>query len=106
MTAKRRLLRNLGLKYNDVDPLGRALLDLYARAVAKTILLDRYFDEHGFTDEKGMPHPACAFYFTSLNAASRTLARLRLALQAVLDDPWWTGRKPDASCVSPRVKEE
>ena len=42
---------------SDVDPVGRALLDLYGRAVGKAILLDRYFDEHGIVDEKGQPQP-------------------------------------------------
>lgn len=86
-TAKRRLLRNLGIRYSEVDPVGRALLDLYGRAVGKAILLDRYFDEHGIVNEKGEPHPACAFYFSALNTASRTLARLDGHLKQTLDHP-------------------
>jgi hypothetical protein len=74
---KRRLLRQIGLRAGDLDGIGLALLDNWARAQAKVELLDRYFAESGFLDEAGEPRPAGKVYFTALNSAR--LAAVRLA---------------------------
>lgn len=87
MTAKRRLLRNLKLKHEDLDALGRARLDLWSRAAAKIVLMDRHFDKHGFLDEHGNPHPAADHYLRCLSAANRTLDKLESHFLLALDEP-------------------
>lgn len=80
---KRRLLRQIGLRAADLDGLGLAYLDSWARAQAKVELLDRYWAERGFIDaETGTPPPAAAFYFAALNSARLSLAKLADYLKA------------------------
>ena len=55
---KRRFLRQNGLRKADVDGIGLALLDTWARAQAKIEILDAYFSEHGLLEEDGKPQPA------------------------------------------------
>jgi hypothetical protein len=57
---RRRFLRQAGLRAADLDGLGLALLDNWARAQAKVELLDRYFAAAGFLDAAGEPRPAAA----------------------------------------------
>ena len=52
-TQKRRLLRQIGLASSDLDGIGRALLDNWARAQAKVEILDRWSAENGFLDPRG-----------------------------------------------------
>jgi hypothetical protein len=73
---KRRLLRQVGLRAADLDGLGVAYLDAWARAQSKVELLDAWFAEHGFLLEDGSPAPAVVVYYTSLNCATRTLSKL------------------------------
>jgi hypothetical protein len=75
-TQKRRWLRQNRLRLSDLEGVGIALLDNWARAQAKVELLDHHFAEHGFLDGEGKPHAASAFYFTALNSAARTLRQL------------------------------
>jgi hypothetical protein len=74
---RRRLLRAVGIRARELDGIGRALLDNWARAQAKVDLLDRYFAEHGLLDAEGAPVAATKIYFTALNTAQRALVRLR-----------------------------
>ena len=67
-TQKRRLLRQIGLAASDLDGIGRALLDNWARAQAKVELLDRWFEANGFLDPDGEPVPATKVYFTAVNS--------------------------------------
>jgi hypothetical protein len=74
---KRRFLRQNGLRKADVDGIGLALLDAWARAQAKVELLDVFFADRGIVDpEDGKPAPALGVYFTALNAATKALVRL------------------------------
>jgi hypothetical protein len=73
---KRRFLRQNGLRKADVDGIGLALLDAWARAQAKVELLDLWYADHGVLDSEGKPQPSLAIYFTALAAATKTLARL------------------------------
>lgn len=73
---KRRFLRQNGLRLHDLEGVGIALLDNWARAQSKVELLDRHFSEVGFLDGDGKPHSASAFYVTILNCAARTLRQL------------------------------
>ena len=75
-TQKRRLLRQIGLAASDLDGVGRALLDNWARCQAKVELLDRHFESRGFLDSDGEPVPAAKVYFTATNSARLALDRL------------------------------
>ena len=52
---RRRVLRQLGLRAGELDPLARGYLDLYSRTVAKVELLDAHFAEHGLLKADGEP---------------------------------------------------
>lgn len=101
---KRRLLRQIGLRLSDLEGIGSALLDNWARAQAKVELMDAYAAEHGFLDEAGDPRPLAKTYFTALNSARLALARLEEnvvqrhrakgdALRAHLDEHYGNGQK-------------
>jgi hypothetical protein len=81
-TQKRRLLRQIGLRAGDLDGLGLALLDNYARAQAKVELMDAYADHHGWLDEQGRPPEFVKTYFTALNSARLALGRFADYLKA------------------------
>ena len=74
---KRRLLRQVGLRASELDGIGLALLDNWARAEAKVELLDQHFATAGSLDAGGEPSGASKVYFTALNSAR--LAAVRLA---------------------------
>ncbi|MDQ3859029.1 MAG: hypothetical protein M3327_11385 [Actinomycetota bacterium] len=81
-SQKRRFLRQIGLRQADLDGIGVALLDNWARAQAKVEILDRYFAEHGLLDGRGKPRAAAAIYFTALNSARLSATRLAEHLRA------------------------
>lgn len=85
---KRRFLRQNGLRKADVDGIGLALLDAWARAQAKVELLDAFFADRGIVDEDGKPAAALAVYFTALNTATRTLSKLEQHLSSREEDPF------------------
>ena len=102
---KRRLLRQIGLRAGDLDGLGGAYLDAWARAQSKVELLDAWFSAHGFLTSEGAPTPGVVVYFTAVNSARLSLARLEdhlrkeqrsphAALGAYLDATY--GDVPDA----------
>jgi hypothetical protein len=62
---KRRLLRQIGLRQADLDGVGLAFLDSWARAQAKVELLDAHFDRVGFLDRRGKRRAAVGVYFTA-----------------------------------------
>jgi hypothetical protein len=84
---KRRLLRQIGLRANELDGIGRALLDNYARAQSKVEILDRYFAAEGLLTTKGIPRPATRIYFTAVNSARLALVRLNEHLKERRHDP-------------------
>lgn len=73
---KRRLLRQVGLRMSDLDGLGQALLDSWARAQSKVELMDEWSSEHGWLDEKGNAPGFVATYFAALNSARLALGKL------------------------------
>jgi hypothetical protein len=73
---KRRLLRQIGLRVSDLEGIGLALLDNWARAQAKVELLDAHFAQHGLIDAAGEPSPATKLYFTALNSTRLALKLL------------------------------
>jgi hypothetical protein len=75
LVAKRRLLRQVGLRVSDLDGVGQALLDNWARSQAKVELMDEWYAEHGFLDSDGVPHASAKVYWTALNSAQRAVAR-------------------------------
>jgi hypothetical protein len=86
-TVRRRFLTQNALRVSDLDALGRARLDGWARPQAKAELLDRYFAEHGLLDEGGIPRPAAAIYFPALNSARLALTKLEEHLRATVRAP-------------------
>jgi hypothetical protein len=73
---KRRVLRQMGLRVSDLNPVGRALLEHYVRLTAKVVLIDRYLDEVGVVDEHGQPQPSLKVYVQLHRAALNALGRL------------------------------
>lgn len=78
------------MRLDDLDRIGIARLDQFARMQAKVVLLDAYLEEHGLLDEHGEPRPAAKLYPTIHNSAQRALDRL----EAWLRD-WQAGREQD-----------
>src|SRR5581483_2534460 len=72
---RRRLLRQLGLRVGDLDPLARGYLDQYVTPRAKLDLLDAYFEEHGLLKPSGEAHGATRFYVSLANSARLSLGR-------------------------------
>jgi hypothetical protein len=83
---RRRVLRQIGLRASEVDPVGRAHLELLCRATSKIELLDRYVDEHGLVRPDGTLQPCMRIYPTLLNTARASLKALERHLRQ---------RKPD-----------
>ena len=84
---KRNILRQLGLRASDVDPLALGYLELYVRALAKVRLYDAWVEEHGLIDEQGNSPGFMATYFASLNSARLALARLGEQLGRTASEP-------------------
>lgn len=84
---KRRLLRQIGLRAADLDGIGLALLDNWARAQAKVELLDQWLAEHGIVQADGEPTPPMKLYFTALNSARLAATRLAEHLRARVGEP-------------------
>jgi hypothetical protein len=74
--AKRRLLRQIGLRQADLDGIGQALLLNWSRAAAALTLMDAYAGEHGWLDPAGAPRPFTTIYLAVLNTEQRCLSRL------------------------------
>jgi hypothetical protein len=66
---KRRLLRQVGLRVSDLDGIGLAYLDGWARAQAKVELMDAWSAEHGWLTPEGTPPPFVLVYFAAVNSA-------------------------------------
>lgn len=73
---KRRLLRQAGLRASDMDGIGLALLDGWARAQSKVELMDSWTAEHGWLDDAGNPPGFTPVYFAALNSARLALGKL------------------------------
>lgn len=84
---KRRLLRQVGLRAGDLDGIGMALLDNWARAQAKVELLDQWLAEHGILEADGEPKPPMKIYFTALNCARLAATRLAEHLRDRVGEP-------------------
>jgi len=68
-------MRQLGMKMGDLDGVANALLDNWARAQGKVVLMDEYFQARGFIREDGEVESASKVYFTALNSARLALTR-------------------------------
>jgi hypothetical protein len=86
--ARRRFLRQVGLRSSDLDQVGRAYLEHYCRLTAKVVLIDNWLDEHGGPlDENGSPRPCMLTYLRAHKAAMGALGKLERHLEV---------REPDA----------
>jgi hypothetical protein len=88
---KRRWLRQNGLRLEDIDPIGRALLTNWARAAAALSLMDAEAQRGGWLDEDGEPRGFARLYVSMLNAERRAINDLagyqrRRQANAPLDD--------------------
>src|SRR6266498_76201 len=73
---KRAFLKAKGVRLSELDQIGVARLDQFARMQAKVVLLDAYLEQHGLLAENGEPRPAAKLYPTIHNSAQRALDRL------------------------------
>lgn len=87
---RRQVLRQLGVRVGELDPVSRGYLELYARSLAKVRLYDQWLDEHGLVDGEGNSPGFMATYFASLNSSRLALTKLEDRLRAAghreLDD--------------------
>jgi hypothetical protein len=75
---KRKLLRQIGLRQDDLESVGRALLTNWSRAAAALHLMDDYAAREGWLDRDGQPRGFARLYVSLLNSE-------RLALKALSD---------------------
>jgi hypothetical protein len=87
---KRRLLRQIGLRQDDLESVGRALLTNWSRAAAALTLMDEYAAREGWLDEHGEPRGFARLYVALLNSE-------RLALRALGEHLRADGRDPFAA---------
>jgi hypothetical protein len=73
---KRRVLRQIGLREADLESLGRALLQNWARSAAALYLMDGYAETHGWLDADGNPRGFARLYVAMLNAERNALRSL------------------------------
>lgn len=85
---RRRVLRQIGLRASEIDPVGRAYLEHYCRLTAKVVLIDTFLDEVGVIDEHGNPRACMNLYVKMHNAAVQALARLERHLGPRERDPF------------------
>jgi hypothetical protein len=74
--VKQSVLQPLGLRYADLSPIAKRLLDLYSRVIGKIELYDAHAAEHGFVAEDGTTPPWTREYYAAVNSAARLLAKL------------------------------
>jgi hypothetical protein len=73
---RRRLLRQFGLRASEIDPAGRAYLELLSRTTAKIAFIDVWLDEHGLIRDDGSLQPCMGVYVSLVNSSTRTLSKL------------------------------
>jgi hypothetical protein len=78
---KRRLLRQIGLRTSDLDGVGIAYLDAWARAQSKVELMDAWSAEHGWLTPEGVPPPFVLVYFAAVNSARLAIDRFAAHLR-------------------------
>lgn len=76
--AKRRLLRQIGMRAADLDPIALGLLDAWSSCASKRRALDAYMEERGLlkNPETGEQWPFLAFYVSLVNSERLTLGKL------------------------------
>lgn len=83
---KRRLLRQIGLRQDDLESLGRALLTNWARCAAVLRMVDEHAEQVGWFDEDGDPRAFSKLYMAALNSERRALAELEKHVRAANAD--------------------
>ena len=87
---KRRLLRQIGLRQDDLESVGRALLLNWSRAAAALHLMDDYAAREGWLDAEGNPRGFARLYVSMLNAERHALKALSDHLRTREADPFDT----------------
>ncbi len=80
--AKRRLLRQIGLRQDDLESVGRALLTNWSRAAAALSLMDEYAEHEGWLDGEGEPRGFTRLYVSMLNSERLALRELEKHIRA------------------------
>jgi len=83
---KRRLLRQIGLRQEDLESVGRALLQNWARAAAALSLMDDYAQTVGWLDGEGNPRGFTRLYVSMLNSERLALRDLEKHIRAANTD--------------------
>ncbi len=95
---KRAFLKARGLRLDDLDAVGVALLDTWARGQAKVVLMDDWFDRNGgYLQADGTPSPASATYWLAYNSVQRALGKLEEHLRRRPDPQRELARYLDAN---------
>ena len=76
MNKKRTLLRQLGLRQEQLDGIGRALLADWSRSAAIVELYFEFGSERGWLDDDGNPPGFSATYWAATNSSRLTLVKL------------------------------
>jgi hypothetical protein len=84
---RRRLLRQFGLRASEIDPVGKAYLELLSRTTAKIALIDQWVDEHGLIRDDGSLQPCMTAYVSLTNSSRALLAKLAEHLRVEEKDP-------------------
>lgn len=73
---KRTLLRQLGMRQEDLDGIGRIHLDNWAKAAAVVELYTAWAEEHGWLDGQGNEPGWVRTYFAALNSSRLAAGKL------------------------------
>lgn len=79
---RRQVLRQLGVRVGELDPVSRGYLELYARSLAKVRLYDAWLDQHGLVDDEGNSPGFMSAYYAAVNSARLALSKLEDRLTA------------------------
>jgi hypothetical protein len=79
--VKQSVLQSAGLRYGDLDPLSKRVLDLYARCQVKIEAYDSWATQHGFLDEAGNAPSWIAHYYSAIRTAARLLAQFERSVE-------------------------
>lgn len=85
---RRRLLRQLGLRQDELESVGKALLFNWSRAAAALTMLDEHAARVGWLDEDGRPRGWTNLYVSLLTAERLALGKLGDHLRAEQRDPF------------------
>lgn len=84
---KRRLLRRIGTKASDLDPIAKGYVELLSRLLAKIEVADEFIEREGLIRADGEPQPILKVYVSLTNSARLTMQRLEGHVRGRADGP-------------------